>query len=476
MVFSSTEFLFIFLPIVLIIYFNPVFKGRKFRNYFLLLASLAFYAWGEPVFVFVMILSIVVNWFFALRINQQEDPRKRKWLLLPPLLFDIILLFLFKYLSFATKNLGLLLGKEIHLEIALPIGISFFTFKLMSYILDVYNGKAQAQKNLLNVALYISFFSKVTAGPIIRYQTIANEITERLETKSDFTKGVSRFVFGLGKKVLLANYLAVIVDNIFILEGDMSVATAWLGVIAFALQVYFDFSGYSDMAIGLGQIFGFHFEENFNYPFIANSITDFWRRWHISLSAWFRDYVYIPLGGNRVSKKRWVFNLFIIWFLTGFWHGANWTYIAWGLYYYVFIILERMVGIDKKTSWFSHVYTIFVVLFGFAIFRSESLTASLRYIGVMLGFGAKSFSDQFFLYYLNGGKWVLLASVFFALPIRTYLTNISKALRDRQGKLAFLGNPNFLIALKVIALIFVFVNSVLIVVNSTYNPFIYFNF
>jgi len=476
MIFSSTEFLFIFLPIVLIIYFNPIFKGRKFRNCFLLLASLAFYAWGEPVFVFVMILSIIINWFFALRLNDQEEPQKRKWLLVPPLLFNILLLFLFKYLGFAAKNFGLLIGKDIHLEIALPIGISFFTFQLIAYILDVYKGKVQAQTNLLFVALYISLFSKVTAGPIVNYQTISKEITDRFETKSDFTKGISRFVFGLGKKVLLSNYLAVIADNIFILGGDISVTTAWLGVISFALQIYFDFSGYSDMAIGLAQLFGFHFDENFNYPYIANSITDFWRRWHISLSSWFRDYVYIPLGGNRVSKKRWLFNLFIVWLLTGIWHGANWTFIAWGLYYFIFILLEKLLSADKKSSWFSHLYTLIIVLLGWVIFRSESLTVAIKYIGVMFGIGAKSFSDRIFFYYLNGGKWVLLAGIFFSLPIRTYLLNMSKVLRDRQDKLSFLGNPKILVTIKIISLFFIFVISVLIVVNSTYNPFIYFNF
>lgn len=317
MVFSSTVFLFLFLPLILIIYYNPIVKNRKFRNIFLLLVSLGFYAWGEPVFVFVMMLSIIINWFLALKIDKNE--KKKRYVILA-ILYNVGLLFVFKYLSFFANNMGLLFKVDkITLNIALPIGISFFTFQMLSYVLDVYFNKAKVQKNLLYVGLYVSLFPQLIAGPIVRYETIANEIETRQENTKDFCDGIYRFVYGLGKKVLISNYVGLVVDNIFVSMNitPISTATAWLGAIAYTLQIYFDFSGYSDMAIGLGKMFGFHFNENFNYPYMAKSITDFWRRWHISLSTWFRDYVYIPLGGNRVSNKRHIFNLFIVWLLTG---------------------------------------------------------------------------------------------------------------------------------------------------------------
>lgn len=302
MVFSSTVFLFLFFPLLLVLYYLPFAKSRAWKNTILLLFSIGFYAWGEPIFVFLMLLAIFVNWLIGLQIEKGIN-KKKLWLIFA-ISFDVLLIGLFKYASFISQNIATLVGNNsIAIEIALPIGISFFTFQLMSYIFDVYYGNASAQKNPLYVALYISLFPQLIAGPIVRYNQIENEIIERCESFSEITEGMRRFIYGLGKKVLLANFLAQIADNIFDYVDSPSVMTAWLGAIAYTLQIYFDFSGYSDMAIGLGRIFGFHFLENFNYPYIANSVTDFWRRWHISLSTWFRDYVYIPLGGNRVKKN-----------------------------------------------------------------------------------------------------------------------------------------------------------------------------
>ena len=474
MVFSSPVFLLIFLPLVLCIYYNPFFKGRTFRTYALLFLSLGFYAWGEPIFVFVMMFSIAVNWFFALLMDQQTDQGKRRLVLLLPIAFDVALIFVFKYMGFAVRTLGILLGRgHWHVQVALPIGISFFTFQIMSYVFDVYYRKAPAQKNILNVGLYISLFPQLIAGPIVRYETVAHEIEHRQETKQDFTVGVTRFVFGLGKKVLLANYVGLIADNIFGLTTDLSVATAWLGIIAYALQIYFDFSGYSDMAIGLGRMFGFHFLENFNFPYIANSVADFWRRWHISLGSWFRDYVYIPMGGNRKGKARWGFNLLTVWMLTGLWHGANWTFVAWGLYYFAFLLFERVTRINRYLGWFSHVYTLLVVLVGWVLFRAEGLGRAARYVGYMMGRGAPGLSDGNFTYYMNNGRWILIAAVLCCLPITRWM-------RSKWGNAEALaaGKPGA-VALYVgrsVMMVVVFVLALMVVVNSTYNPFIYFNF
>ncbi len=469
MVFSSPIFLLFFLPLVLVVYYNPFFKGRSFRNHVLLLFSLVFYAWGEPLFVFIMMLSILLNWFFVLGMDRQKDPVKRRIWMLAPIIFDISLLFLFKYLGFFAHNLGLLMGSPISLDIALPIGISFFTFQIMSYVLDVYRRKAPVQNNVLRLGLYISLFPQLIAGPIVRYETVADEINERHENREEFIQGMTRFIFGLGKKVLLANYVGLIADNLFAL-GKLSVASAWLGVTAYALQIYYDFSGYSDMAIGMGRMFGFHFLENFNFPYTARSVTDFWRRWHISLSTWFRDYVYIPLGGNRVGAARQAFNLLAVWVLTGLWHGANWTFIIWGLYYFAFLLLEKFSGLDKKIGILYHVYTLVIVLVGWVIFRSDTLGGAMDYLGYMFGAGTTGVVDEVFYYYLSNGRWVLLAALLCTIPIVQGLRN-RLALKFQQGgwlKVMDLG--------RTIMTAIIFVLSLLACVNSTYNPFIYFNF
>lgn len=464
MVFSSTVFLFLFLPLVLIIYYNPIVKNRKFRNIFLLLVSLGFYAWGEPVFVFIMMLSIIINWFLALKIDKNE--KKKRYVILA-ILYNVGLLFVFKYLSFFANNMGLLFKVDkITLNIALPIGISFFTFQMLSYVLDVYFNKAKVQKNLLYVGLYVSLFPQLIAGPIVRYETIANEIETRQENTKDFCDGIYRFVYGLGKKVLISNYVGLVVDNIFVSMNitPISTATVWLGAIAYTLQIYFDFSGYSDMAIGLGKMFGFHFSENFNYPYMAKSITDFWRRWHISLSTWFRDYVYIPLGGNRVSNKRHIFNLFIVWLLTGMWHGANWTFIVWGLFYFILLIMEKKTNIVQKMGFFSYIYTMFFVIIGWVIFRSDNFSVLKQYLGYMFGIGSNGIVDSMAIDYIKFSGIALVVGIIASFPIGKFIKEKIKI------------NNNIKDILEMIFVVIIFILSILVCIRSTYNPFIYFNF
>lgn len=386
MVFSSTVFLFLFLPLVVLIYYNPFVKSRRFRNYFLLLASLGFYAWGEPVFVWLMVLSIVVGWYIGLRIERADTAAGKRRALTIGVVFHVGLLFVFKYLTFVASQLGLLLHHDFSvISITLPIGISFFTFQLLSYLFDIYYGKARAQRSVLAVGLYIALFPQLIAGPIVRYDLIAEQIAHRRENMTDFAAGMMRFIYGLGKKVLIANYVAQVADDIFDSGVPLSTATAWLGVLAYTLQIYFDFSGYSDMAIGLGRMFGFRFAENFNYPYISRSATEFWRRWHISLGSWFRDYVYIPLGGNRVSKLRWIGNLFVVWALTGIWHGANWTFLCWGLFYFVLLLVEKLTHFPEKLGPLAHAYALLAIMCGWTLFRAKDLASAGQYLGVTLG-------------------------------------------------------------------------------------------
>ena len=467
MVFSSTVFLFLFLPAVLAAYYLPVFRARPeraraYRNVVLTLFSLGFYAWGEPAFIFMMLFSILLNGLLARGMDRAATQRARKRWLIAAVGFDIALMFVFKYLSFVLQNIGLLLRLNApQWNIALPIGISFFTFQIMSYVFDVYYRSVPVQKSMLRLTLYISMFPQLIAGPIVRYEDVADEIGVRRESLADFSSGFARFSVGLAKKVLLANYVALIADNLFARTSvGLSVCSAWLGAIAYTLQIYFDFSGYSDMAIGLGRMFGFHFIENFNYPYIASSVTDFWRRWHISLSTWFRDYVYIPLGGSRVARGKWVRNLFVVWLLTGIWHGANWTFLVWGLFFFALLLLERTTGLAAKLRGFSHLYTLLMVVVGWVLFRSESLSLAGTYLGAMFGIGATGFSDGVFTYYLSGGKWILLAASIACLPVVPWVR--------RRARL-----PRPLVAAAVAVL---FVLAVVVCVKATYNPFIYFNF
>ncbi|MBQ7217780.1 MAG: MBOAT family protein [Synergistaceae bacterium] len=442
MVFSSGVFLFLFIPCLLILYYLFA-KSRPVRNYILLVTSLMFYAWGEPVFVFIMTASIFVNWYITLLMSGSS--RKKFWLTLA-IGLDALLLGVFKYAGFITENLGLT-----RINIALPIGISFFTFQMMSYVFDVYYGKSEAQRNPLYVALYISFFPQLIAGPIVRYSQIEAEIESRTESWENFSEGVRRFIYGLGKKVLLANFVAQIADNVFGYIENPSVLMAWLGAVAYTFQIYFDFSGYSDMAIGLGLMFGFHFEENFRYPYLASSISDFWRRWHISLSAWFRDYVYIPLGGNRVSHSRWLWNVFTVWLLTGIWHGANWTFILWGLGYFVLLVLEREAGLKL-----GHIGTMICVIVLWVVFRCESVGQGVSYIASMFGLKGNALWDSGFVFFV---RWTWPVMVFALLGVFPLVNSLKK-------------HP----VMESAWLCLVFGLSVCEAAGSSYNPFIYFNF
>ena len=457
MIFSSAEFLFLFLPCTLLLYYNPFFRGRGFRNVLLLLVSLFFYAWGEKVYVLLLLASIAANWWLGLRVGPGK--RHRRAFLTAAVVVNLAGLFVFKYLGFVCENLGALGFPLPEVRLALPIGISFYTFQAMSYVIDVYREKSAAQRSVLDVGLYVSFFPQLIAGPIVRYETIAAEIHGRKETWEDFCEGVPRFVQGLGKKVILANSMAVIADAAFDGLTALSVPMAWLGALAYALQIYFDFSSYSDMAIGMGRMFGFHFLENFNQPYLAVSITDFWRRWHISLSTWFRDYVYIPLGGNRVGPRRHLFNLFVVWLLTGVWHGADWAFILWGVGYFLLLMAEKYGHIDRKLGVLRRPWTLFWVLMLWVLFRAEDLGRAGRYYAALFTGGRGDMAD--FLYYFSNMKVYLLAAVVCCLPLGRLWRRVPEGWRERLESLG------------TVALMAVLVTYV---VGSTYNPFIYFNF
>ena len=473
MLFSSTTFLYYFLPAVLLVYYGLLRRHRGLQNGFLTLASLFFYAWGEPRFVLVMLLSICMNWLFGLSVDHcqaQNRPRRAKLWVIAAVLFNLAVLFVFKYLTFTLKNLSVLLPSEVAIpQIALPIGISFFTFQALSYVLDVHRGAGAVQKNIVHVGLYVSLFPQLIAGPIVRYQTVAHEIAHRKETADDFFDGFARFTVGLGKKVLLSNSLSVFADYAFAHTGEITTAYAWLGAVCYTLQIFFDFSGYSDMAIGLGRMFGFHFLENFNYPYISRSVTEFWRRWHISLGTWFRDYVYFPMGGNRVSPGRHLLNLFTVWLLTGIWHGANWTFVAWGLMYFVLLAMEKRTGLDKRQTGLPGTvlrrsYTLLFVMLGWVIFKSDSLSHTWQYFGAMLGGNGLGFADGRFVQDFRTALLPLAAAVLFSMPVAPFL----KTRMNTQRPVLQILYYAVLFAL--------FVLSVASIESSAHNPFIYFNF
>ena len=467
MVFSSATFLFLFLPAVLILYYNPIFKSLTFRNAVLIFSSIFFYAWGEPVFVALMLLSIMFNWFFGLGVAKYRETAvaKAKLCVALSVIINLGMMFVFKYLTFTLENINMLFGTDVNtLNIALPIGISFFTFQAMSYVIDVYRGDGMVQKNPFNVALYISFFPQLIAGPIVRYQTIAEQINFRKESFDDFSNGVYRFMLGFVKKVLIANNVAAVADEIFGMDG-ISVSTAWIGAIAYTLQIFFDFSGYSEMAIGLGKMFGFHFLENFNYPYISKSVSEFWRRWHISLGTWFRDYVYFPLGGSRVKKKsRLVFNLLVVWFLTGVWHGANWTFVVWGLMYFVILTLEKLLNFPQKLKFFSHIYTMLFVIIGWVIFRAESLTQAVDYLKTMFFVSGAPLFDNKAIFFLDNYKFYLIAGILASFPIMQKIKEKIKI------------NPTVYGCVSTVCLFVMFAISLTFTIKGSYNPFIYFNF
>lgn len=470
MVFSSITFVMFFLVIVLVLYYNPIFKSRKFKNILLLLASLGFYAWGEPYFVFAMMASIVVNWLAGLGIAKCEGKRK-KTLLVLALVFDFAMLFVFKYLGFTCRNLSLLFHTDIAVDIALPLGISFYTFQIVSYIIDLYRGKISVQKNVLNLGLYISMFAQLMQGPIVRYETVENELENRQENWQDFSEGLMRFVYGLAKKVIIANSVAQLADKAFA-SPELSVLGAWLGAIAYTLQIYFDFSGYSDMALGLGRMFGFHYDENFNYPYISSSVTEFWRRWHISLSTWFRDYVYIPLGGSRVKTGRHIFNLFVVWAFTGLWHGANWTFVLWGLVYFAAQVLEKYALKSRVPKWIGHIYTMLIVICCWVLFRSESIGAAGTYLARMFGVGAVYFSDAVALKWFSDYGAFLALGMVLSMPLKMWLEKSTEKLPRNADRAICTACVYF----KPIAVAAVFVLCIAFMPSTNYNPFIYFNF
>ena len=469
MVFTSTVFLFLFLPVVLAIYYYPPLRRhRTGQNYFLLFASLVFYAWGEPVFVFLMIGSIILTWLIGLRINSHEDRAGRKRVLTIGIICHVTLLFIFKYLTFFSQEFNRFSGfSTFQIDISLPIGISFFTFQMMSYLFDVYYRKAKVQKNILNLGLYVALFPQLIAGPIVRYETVEDEILHRVETKDDFIAGIRRFVIGLGKKALLADFLAVIADNIFSLVhvGSVTALTAWIGAVSYTLQIYFDFSGYSDMAIGLGLCFGFHFRENFNHPYCAVSVRDFWRRWHISLTDWFRDYVYIPLGGNRAGKRRQIWNTVLVWILTGIWHGANWTFLLWGLIYCLLQLAEtHLLCTDRWPRFLQHMYTLLLVCLCWVLFRAQSAGDAIRYFSAL--FGRCGFTDAVAMWYLRNSSVILTISVLSCLPLPPTLHPSSAASGISVAR-------EVLIYIMLTAIVIL---TVIFSISGSYSPFIYFNF
>ena len=486
MVFSSTIFLYVFLPIVLILYY--ILPHITAKNIVLLVSSLLFYAWGEPKYILLMVISILCNYCFGLWIHscniQTEKERQRKWILALSVVLNIGLLFYFKYFNLLSSTVELLLHRELDIgHIALPIGISFYTFQCMSYVIDVYREDVSdpdqtiVQKNPLKLALYISMFPQLIAGPIVRYSDIRPYLSNRTHTLEQFCDGIEIFIIGLAKKVILANILGEIADSILHENFAMiSSAEAWLGAICYTMQIYYDFCGYSEMAIGLGKIFGFEFLKNFNYPYISRSITEFWRRWHISLSQWFRDYLYIPLGGNRRGNV--YINLFIVFLATGIWHGADWSFLLWGIWHGVFILLERII--KKRNipipvpSHFAPVlgwlYTMMVVLFGWILFSTTSLVRTINLIQLMFGLQQADFVRYDLSWYLNARTAVVLfAAVICCVPWKPILTSRFKISET------FWVHPGYIMIKRVLLLGLLFL-SFLLIVNCSYNPFIYFRF
>jgi len=480
-VFSSISFLFYFLPIVLLVYYVLSFS-RALQNIWLLAASLFFYAWGEPVYVLLLLTSIIVNYLLGLFEEKWRDRNKSlaKAGVVIACIINLGILFVFKYLTFILNTVNEISETELVRvpEIVLPIGISFFTFQALSYVIDIYRNDTDAQDNPLYVGLYIAFFPQLIAGPIVRYKTIAHQIMHRKHTFEQFSIGTTRFAIGLSKKVLLANNLAVLVDKIFSLNAtgknlySVPVTMAWLGAICYTLQIYFDFSAYSDMAIGLGQMFGFKFEENFNYPYISKSIGEFWRRWHISLGTWFKEYVYFPLGGSRTKNRdNMVRNTFIVWMLTGIWHGAYWTFIFWGIYNFIFIIIERITGLEKREGHnvAKHIYAMIVITFGWVIFRAESLRTLNEYIGNMFGLNSNGFYTPTVGMMLKEYAPVLILAIIFSMPVARICREKVESIKG--GFNSFICRIGYLITLCC-----VMVYTVICMVKGGYNPFIYFNF
>lgn len=466
MVFSSTIFLCVYLPLVLLGYYICPKKGK---NLFLLIVSLIFYAWGEPKYVFLMIFSILVNYVFGLLMDKHRENKKRlKLMLVISVIIDLGLLSVFKYTDFIITNINSVFGAGFDLlNIALPIGISFYTFQAMSYTIDVYRDNVRVQRNLIDFGMYITMFPQLIAGPIVRYSDVQDQLAVRNVTTADFSEGIMRFVVGLGKKVLLANQMGAVWTQIYALGGDISALMAWTGAAAYTFQIYFDFSGYSDMAIGLGRMFGFKFPENFRYPYESVSITDFWRRWHITLSTWFKEYLYIPLGGNRRGLARQALNLLIVWTLTGFWHGAGWNFVMWGLYYFAILFIEKLFllkALDKLPRLFRHAYALLLIVIGWVIFASDDVSVMLPYLGSMFGANGALGGMDVYTLLTRAALMVICCVASTELPRRLFVTAAGKM----NEKAAF--TVKSVLTLTLLAL------SVVFLIGDSYNPFLYFRF
>lgn len=459
MVFSSVMFLFYFLPIILLIYYIcPV----KYRNYVLLLFSLIFYFIGEPINIIFLLLSCVINYYGSVLIQKKKSKKIRKYIFIGVIVYNIIQLLFFKYINFFISNLNIIPFVDIPLlNILMPIGISFYTFQAISYVADVYTGKVKVAKNIFTYMTYLTLFPQLIAGPIVRYETIEEELGNRKIDFDNLSNGLKLFIIGLSKKVLLANVLGELINK-FVVE---TVVSSWLKPILYTLQIYFDFSGYSDMAIGLGLVFGFHFLKNFNYPLIAKSITDFWRRWHMSLSSFFRDYVYIPLGGNRVSKPKWIRNILVVWFLTGFWHGASWNFILWGVYFGIILLIEKfLIGkYIEKTKVFKHIYTLIIVIISFLIFSTDNMSDIINSLGNMFFLNKLDFINSETIYYLKDYFMILIISIISCTPL---FKNIY--LKYKDNKIISFIEPIVLLGL--------FILCVAFIIDASFNPFLYFRF
>ena len=462
MVFTSINFLYYFLPTVLILYFIV---PKKYKNLLLLISSLLFYFYGEPKYIILMIIEIVLAYFEARLIEKY----KSKEIFIFSIFIHVLLLCIFKYTNFLITNINGIFNTNISLlNIVLPIGISFYTFQIISYLVDVYKEKVKAQKNFISLATYVSLFPQLIAGPIVRYETINDELDNRKQTFNDFSSGISRFIIGLSKKVLIANVLGELC-NIFILSNEKTVLFYWIYGISYSLQIYFDFSAYSDMAIGLGRMFGFHFMENFDYPYISKSITEFWRRWHISLSLWFKDYVYIPLGGSREGTFKLIRNILIVWLLTGLWHGSEWTFILWGMFIGILLVIEKLLlnkYIEKLPSIVRRIYTLFIIMISFIIFSVSNINESFNNIVGLFNF-SNPFINKFTIHYLKDYGLVLIIAIFLSTPI---LKNTIIKLKENKK----INNIINILDIIVLLILLVIVTSYLI--DSSYNPFLYFRF
>lgn len=466
MLFSSISFLYYFLPIVLLVYFVA---PMRLKNGVLLLSSLIFYGWGESNYIFVMMISIVIGYVSGFMIEIFRNTRWKNVCFVGSVTLCLGLLFYFKYTDFVLQNIAVFTGTSIlSMHVVLPIGISFYTFQVISYIVDVYRGEVAPQKNLITLSTYVSMFPQLIAGPIVRYMDIAAELESRCHTIDMFALGIRRFVIGLSKKILLADVLGELCE-VFCVSNEKAVFFYWLYAAASALQIYFDFSGYSDMAIGLGKIFGFTFMENFDYPYISKSITEFWRRWHISLGSWFRDYIYIPLGGSRGSKIRCFFNICLVWFLTGLWHGASWNFVVWGLIFAFFLIVEKqflLKWLEKAKVW-NHLYVLFVVLMAFVIFQASDMKEAIVYIRSMFGMEHIPLSSPEFLYYLKSYGITLVIATIGATPLGRYV--IVKCLEHEKTQ----GVMHLLEPMGIIILLFL---STAYLIDGSFQPFLYFRF